>query len=405
MARRAHLMTQVELQSRLRRALKNDCFAVGGGVSITANGDGTGRWVFRYNRPSGKQNQLGLGGYPVVSLSSARLAAGRLLGQVAQGVDPSAARSAEKLQKKQSNSGSFSAVAELWYEHQSKGWRSDETRRKARMVLDTYLLPRLKTMKIADLTTADVAPVLLDLHSRAPNLARKAMQFCSQIVHYAIRHGLREDGRFLSTRGLLPRAGARGHMAAVTRGALLPGLLSAIHGIGSENSRNAILLALLTAARPGEVAGARWSEIDFEAREWHVPSDRMKAGNAHISPLSRQSIHVLEKQLALANGSPFVFPGALDPQKKHINRDSLSKILRENGLRGVTVAHGFRATFRTLSVERLGALPAHAEEQLAHAKKGEVQAAYDRAKYLDQRHELMQRWADYLDGFGPAGHV
>jgi integrase len=114
---------------------------------------------------------------------------------------------------------------------------------------------------------------------------------------------------------------------------------------------------------------------------------------------------MLEALKPLAGESPFVFPGVRDPLKKHMNRDSLSKALRENGLRGVTVTHGFRATFRTIARERLRAAPDVLEAQLAHAKKDEIQAAYDRAQFLEERHELVQKWADYLDQIQVTGNV
>jgi integrase len=149
----------------------------------------------------------------------------------------------------------------------------------------------------------------------------------------------------------------------------------------------------------------RWDELDMEAKEWHIPASRMKTGNDHMSPLPDQVISLLEQLKALAAESPYVFPGDRDPMNKHIHRDTLSKILRENGLRDVTVTHGFRATFRTIARERLRADSDVLEAQLAHAKKDEIQAAYDRSQFLEERHNLIQRWADYIDAIQSGAKV
>lgn len=263
-------------------------------------------------------------------------------------------------------------------------------------MLDDYLLPKLARKPIAEISSADVKPILLEIHERAPMLAVKARQYCSQIVSYAIQEGMREDGRELSLKGVLPKH-KKSHYAAVTKSSDLPPVIKAIEGIESVHSKVALRVCLYTASRPGVVAGMRWCELNLESREWHIPASRMKLPFEHITPLPSQLIPLLKDLQVLAGKSPFVFPGASDPMNKHIHRDSLSKVLRENGLRGVVVTHGFRATLRTIARERLRIHPDVLEAQLSHAKKGDVQKAYDRTQFLDERHELIQRWADYID--------
>lgn len=367
----------------------------GGGLEIKITGRGVGRWFFRYTRPDGRRNMLGLGSYPLVGLADARSKAQAVRDNIAKGIDPSEEKKAAKQAVKAVVRGTFKAVAEEWYAHKAKGWAS-ETARKARETLDDYLYPQLATKLIANISTADIKPAILHVHSRGPRLAIKARQYCNQIIEYAIQEGLREDGRLLSLRGALPKS-QKSHYAAVTKSNDLPSLLEAINGIDSLNSRVALLVCLYTASRPGVVAGMRWSEIDMDTKEWHIPAERMKTGNDHITPLPDQLMPMLKELREPAGESPFVFPGFRDPLKQHIHRDSLSKVLRENGLRGITVTHGFRATFRTIGRERLRADSDVLEAQLAHAKKDEIQAAYDRAQFLEERHVLIQQWADYLD--------
>tara|TARA_R110002073_G_scaffold66026_6_gene164920 strand:+ start:390 stop:1613 length:1224 start_codon:yes stop_codon:yes gene_type:complete len=366
----------------------------GKGLMLVVDANGNKRWVLRYMRPDGRRNMVGLGSYTEISITAARIQAAQILEKLRQGIDPVDHRKAEKQKQQTALRGSFKVIAEEWYVHKEKGWAS-ETARKAREILDDSLLPGLAKKQIADVSSADIKLILLEIHERAPKLAVKARQYCSQIISYAIQEGLREDGRELSLKGALPKS-TKGHYAAVTKSNDLPILLKAIEGIDSIYSRVALLVCLYTASRPGVVAGMRWCELNITTREWHIPASRMKSSNDHITPLPEQLIPMLEELQSLAGDSPFVFPGFRDPINRHIHRDSLSKVLRENGLRNKTVTHGFRATFRTVARERLRIDSDVLEAQLAHAKKGEVQSAYDRTQFLDERHKLIQQWADYI---------
>ena len=367
----------------------------GRGLSLVVDTNGNKRWVFRYTRPDGRRNWLGLGSYPDTSLLMARSVAQEARERLSNGQDPADIKKDSKRAEKAVVRGTFKAIAEEWYAHKAKSWAS-ETARKARESLDDDLFPKLGAKPIAEITSADIKPVILLVHERAPRLAVKARQYCNQIIEYAIQEGLREDGRLLSLRGVLPKA-PKGHYAAVTKSNDLPALINAINGIGSPQSRAAILFCFYTALRPGVVVGARWDEFDLVAMEWHILASRMKMGNDHITPIPSQMLPLLERQREITGESPFVFPGVKNPNIKHMHRDSLSKILRESGLRGVTVTHGFRATLRTIGREKFKVDVDILEAQLAHAKKDEVQAAYDRTQFLEERHELVQNWANYLE--------
>jgi len=338
---------------------------------------------------------MAFGVFPEVSLAEARESRDVARRQLREGIDPSEFRKIRKQEARKESTGIFSLVANAWHAHKDKSW-STETSRKARTVLDSYLIPKLGKMPIATLTTSDIKPVLLAIHGHAPNLAEKARQYCNQIIQYSIQDGLREDGKLLSLRGVLPSS-TGGHMAAVTKSSGLPALLQAIRGISSTFARTGILLCAYTALRPGTAVSAEWAEFKDDLSEWHIPSHKMKTGNDHITPIPTQLRSQLQELKEHAGISPFVFPGERSPLTKHMHRDSLSKALRDAGLQDITVTHGFRATLRTIAREKLKIAPDILEAQLAHAKKGEVQAAYDRTQFLEERHDLVQRWADYLD--------
>jgi integrase len=154
---------------------------------------------------------------------------------------------------------------------------------------------------------------------------------------------------------------------------------------------------MLTAMRPGIVASARWSEMDLDAAEWSVPGPRMKMRHAHIVSLPRQAIAALREMIPYTGGKEFVFPPLARQETPHLHRDSLSAALRRMGFAGRHATHGFRGMLRTVARERLGIDPDILEAQLAHAKKGDVQKAYDRTTFGEPRRKAMQAWADYLD--------
>jgi integrase len=153
----------------------------------------------------------------------------------------------------------------------------------------------------------------------------------------------------------------------------------------------AVQFAILTACRSGEVRGATWSEIDFDARLWTIPGERMKAGKEHRIPLSTAAIALLA---ALPRDGDIVFPGR--DHDTALSDMSLTAVLRRMGRSDITV-HGFRSTFRDWCAEAPGnSFPREVcEHALAHSLPDRVEAAYRRGDFLDKRIVLMQAWADY----------
>lgn len=377
--------------------------ADGRGLCLEVTPAGGKHWRYRY-RFADKPKMLALGSYPEVSLSDARgrlLEARRLL---ANGADPSAVKQEAKAARRQSEDAKFPVVATAWLAHQEKRVGS-ETHRKMKLVVEGDLIPALRRHSIATLATKDVIQPLQAIADRAPNLAAKGRQYLHGIVRYAIQRGLREDGRLLDLRGTIDTSG-KGHIPAVTKPTELRALLVAIDAYSSPTTRAALLLASLTAMRPAIVASAQWAHVDLEAAEWHVPGELMKTGNDHIVPLPCQAIALL---LEIRGDRPgkYVFPSPARQTTPHLHRDALSKALRDMGFQGKHATHGFRGTLRTMARERLNVDIDVLEAQLAHAKKGDVQKAYDRTTFDEQRRKVMQAWADYLDKIrkDPAGKV
>lgn len=184
----------------------------------------------------------------------------------------------------------------------------------------------------------------------------------------------------------------------------LPGLLRAIEVYsGKPATRLAMKLMALTFVRTGELIGGRWAEIDWEARRWDIPAERMKMKTPHIVPLSKQALEVLELLRSVTGACELIFPGDLDSQRPMSNNTILFA-LRRMGYGGRMTGHGFRGVASTLLHEQ-GWPHEHIELQLAHAPRNAVSAAYNHALYLGPRASMMQAWADFLEQSQRGGTV
>ncbi len=365
-----------------------------GGLCLEVTPANSKLWRYRY-RYAGRAKMVSLGPYPEISLANARGRRDDARSLLRKGKDPSSERAAAKDATKRTLGAAFPEVAAAWLDFKHDEW-ADETYRKAKYVTETYLIPLLRRESISTLKTAQAADALATIAKNAPSLAAKARQYLRGIESYAIRHGLREDGRHLSLRGAVPKHD-KGHIPAATDPKEVAALAKAIDAYAVPVTRGALKLTMLTAMRPGIVASARWAEIDLEAAEWSVPGSRMKMRHAHIVSLPTQAIDVLRQMRAYSDGQEYVFPPLARQGTPHLHRDALSKALRTMGFQGRHATHGFRGMFRTVARERLNIDPDILEAQLAHAKKGDVQKAYDRTTFGEARREAMQAWADYVD--------
>lgn len=366
----------------------------GGGLYLDVRPNGARYWRMKY-RHGGRENLLAFGVYPEVSLAEARRRRDEARSLLRDGKDPSTEKKAAKDAQRRNADAAFPKVAAAWLAFKKRSWAA-ETYRKAEYVTNTYLIPTLRRTSITTITTKQGADALAAIAEKAPALAAKGRQYLGGIVGYGIRHGLREDGKLLSLRGAVP-SHDKGHIPAATDPKEVAALAKAIDAYPMEVTRAALKLAMLTAMRPGIVASARWAEIDLGAAEWHVPGERMKTKHAHIVSLPTQAVAVLKAMLVYSQGREYVFPPLARQKTPHLHRDALSAALRRMGFQGRHATHGFRGMLRTVARERLGIDPDVLEAQLAHAKKGDVQKAYDRTTFGDARRKAMQAWADYID--------
>ena len=226
--------------------------------------------------------------------------------------------------------------------------------------------------------------------------AHRLKQRCGQVFGYAVQSGRAEQNPAAGLRGVLSTARVRNH-AAITEPLKVGALLRAIETYdGSFVTKCALRLTPYLFVRPGELRFAEWSEIDIEASQWSIPAEKMKMDAPHLVPLAKQAVAILRELRPLTESGRYVFPG-LHNRQRPMSENTVNLALKRLGYTGdEMVAHGFRSMASTL-LNELGWAPDVIERQLAHAERNEVRRAYNRAKYLPERRDMMQAWADYLD--------
>jgi integrase len=264
--------------------------------------------------------------------------------------------------------------------------------------LEQDIFPEIGTKPIAELSASLFRDAIKRIEARgAIDIAKRALQTCSQIMRYAVVHDLAAAN---------PVAGIRPSDIIRTRRkrnyvrvgvAELPQLLRDIDGyVGGEHTRLALKLMAYTFVRTSELIQAAWNEFDFAAARWNIPPERMKMRKPHIVPLSKQALAVLNELKMLSFGSDWVLPGDVDRSKCMSNNTILYALYRM-GYRGRMTGHGFRGAASTVLHEQ-GWPHAHIELQLAHQEQDDTSAAYNHALYLEPRAEMMQAYSDFLDG-------
>jgi integrase len=383
--------------TEIRKSKKQRLFD-GGGLMLERVESGARLWRLCYRRPDGKRNRLGLGSYPDMSLAEARKRREQVRDMLRKGLDPARAQRHQSDIKRKEAASTFAVVARQWTASKEAevkaGTLSEATLRKVRLV-QMYLIKALPDCPIATLTSRQAKAAIDKVAERSPSLAVKARQYLVSIVDFAIEKELREEGRTLSLRSAVKKPKSAG-LPAVTEPTQMRALIVAIDAYPTPVTRAALTFNMLTAVRPSNVAEAEWAEFDLDHAEWKIPGSKMKKGEEHKVYLSTQAVALLRDMKIYSEGKRFVFPPLARQKTEHLHRDSMSSALRDMGFRGKHVTHGFRAMFRTAARERLRIPSDVLEITLAHASKNEVEAAYDRATFIDERRDAMQRWADYL---------
>lgn len=389
-------LTEIRVKS-LKPEEKTKRYFDGGGMYLEVTPKGSKYWRFKY-RFGGKEKRLAIGVYPDVSLKDAREKLSNARKLLDQDIDPSQHKKDKKLLRVEAAQNSFRAISEEWIKKQASGWSEIHTNKVQRM-LNKDLLPWLGTRPISEITPRELLNVLRKLEDRgALESAKRTKQVAGQVFRYGVAIGVCERDPSQDLKDALATP-VKTHRAAVTEPKEVARLLLALDGYeGSPTVQAALKLAPLTFVRPGELRHAEWSEIDWEASEWKIPGNKMKAGFDHIVPLSKQALDALKEIHPLTGHRQYVFPSGRSPKRPMSNNAVLAAMRRMDIPKEQMSGHGFRAMARTILDEVLGYRVDWIEHQLAHAVRDVHGRAYNRTAHIEGRREMMQSWADYLEG-------
>lgn len=351
-------------------------------------------WRFKY-RYGGREKQLSLGTYPEISLSEARRQRDRLRLQITEGADPSEARKQAKLERAADNDLQLSKVGGRWFEKWAIG-KAPKTTYNVKMRLG-YLPCNLVRSSVNKITSSDIARALTQIESeRGAIVASKVMVITRQIFRYAKAHGLIQTNPAVDLSDVLSRP-VRGHLAAETNPERLGEVLDKLDRYtGTPPVHAALNLMPRLFCRPADMRLMRWDDlydIDGSKPEWRYLISKTKT--EQIVPLPTQAVSIIKMLNPLTGCCPYVFEGR--SRGKPISLAVFNTAMRTLGLQGQQTSHGFRATARTLLDEVLGFRVDLIEHQLGHQVRDPLGRAYNRTSHIEDRRQMMQQWADYLD--------
>lgn len=366
----------------------------GNGLSLLVESNGSKGWRFRY-RFDGKPKMLSLGTYPLISLTDARQKRDEAKKLVITGINPSEVRKREKQDRQTEIGNTFEAIAREWYEKRFDRWSASYAEEMIK-TFEIDVFPYIGNRPIAEIKPMELMGVLSLLDERgATEKLRKVRQRCGEVWRYAIVTGRAEYNPAPDLVSAF--APHKKEHYAFLKSDELPEFFRVLNTYsGSFLVKTAMRLQVLTGLRPGELRQAEWTEIDFEKKIWEVPAERMKKRRPHCVPLPDQAIYLLEQLKPITGQYRYIFPGRIH-HSKPISEMALNVLIRRIGYAGRVTGHGFRHTMSTILHEQ-GYNTAWIEMQLAHVDKNSIRGTYNHAQYLDGRREMLQWYADMIDG-------
>lgn len=389
------------------RLTKPGRFAVGvvDGLHLEVFSSGARSWLLRI-MVGGKRCDLGLGGYPTVTLAQAREDARAMRAKVRAGINPleEAKEAKSALKASLAAALTFQQSAEKYIEAHKAGWSNDKHIKQWTSTLTTYVYPKIGNILVKDVELPQVLSVLEPIWKTKTETASRLRGRIESVLDWATARNYRQGLNPARWKGhldkLLPKpskvAKVEHHDALPVSdvGAFMVELRKH-EGVGAK----ALEFAILTAARSGEVRGATWAEIDKDAKVWVIPGSRMKAGREHRVPLTEQAIQILDALPRVA-GSNYVFTA---PRGGQLSDMTLSAVIRRMG--APCVPHGFRSSFRDWASERTNYPSDMAELALAHTISDKVEAAYRRGDMFEKRRRMMADWSKFCDTVETKGKV
>jgi len=360
-------------------------------------------WIYRYAAlGTGRERYMGLGSYPDVGLAAARVKATEARKLRQQQIDPIDHRDEQRTALKRAEAEekaklvTFDECRDAYVDSHRAGWRNTKHAKQWTNTLKTYVTPVFGNLPVQVVDTGLVCKVLERIWTVKPETASRVRGRVEAILDWAKVRGYRSGENPARWRGHLDQAlPPRSKIRKIAHHPALP--YSEIGGfMVSLREREAIAaraleFTILTAARTGEVLGARRTEIDLASKVWTIPGERMKAGREHRVPLSERAIALIERVL-VCHESEYVFPGERRAMLSNMAMDMLLRRMNSN----VTV-HGFRSTFRDWAADYTNFSNEVCEAALAHAIANKAEAAYRRSDLFEKRRKLMETWGQFCN--------
>jgi integrase len=369
------------------------------GLYLQISEGGSKSWVLRYEL-RGREHMMGLGSASDFSLKEARERARQARQLLADRINPLAGKRAqeEAARLAEARKLTFREAAERYFDQHQKRWRNARHRDEFLSTLKANVFPVLAGMDVASIDTRDVLRALEPIWKTKTTTADRVRSRVEQVIDWAIVRGHRPPGTNPARwRGHLsevlppPRKIAPVEHHAAMDYRQVPAFMAQVRADDTVTAR-ALEFLILTAARTGEVVGARWDEIDFDLKTWTVPAVRMKGHREHRTPLAPAAMDLL-RQLPRQADNPFIFVGTRSGSG--LNRMALRWVMERLGQAGVTTVHGFRSSFSDWAHEQTAHSAHTIEISLAHNIGTEVERAYRRTDLISRRRELMQQWSRY----------
>lgn len=404
---------------QVKRLTQDGLHAVGGvsGLYLQVRG-GSRSWILR-TTVGARRREIGLGGYPDVELSTARVLAREARDKIKVGIDPIAERRRLRAALCVPAAMTFDQATRHYIATKEAEWRNPKHGDQWRNTLATYASPIMGKLAVDDIQIQHVHAVLEPIWKDKTETAVRLRGRIECILDWAITTGVRSGDNPARWKGrlanMLPKPNKvanKSNQPALPIDAM-PAFVTALRM--RTGASRALEFLILTAARSSEVRGARWSEFDFDAKTWTVPGERMKSGRDHVVPLSERALAIVKSQPVIA-GVELVFPS---PRGGLLSDMTLAKVVKlmhqasvdaggagynDPKLQRIAVPHGFRSTFKDWAAERTDYPNMVSEAALAHIVGDKTEAAYRRGHLLEKRAALMADWANFV-GMKPGANV
>lgn len=372
------------------------------GLRLLVKPNGAKYWRLRY-RFGGKQKTLAIGVYPDVSLKMARDEREEARMNIKNGIDPSQVKKEKKYSVILNETNTFSILAKNWWNHEKVTWSESHSQCIwSRLKSNAFKI--LDSKPIDQINTRDILTIIKIIEDRgALDLAKRTLQDISRVFNFAVRRNILPFNPASELSGIV-KTHKKKHMPSM-RNEELGRFMSEVEHLGEQGyyiTQYALQLLVYTFTRSGEIRGARWNEFDIKKSLWRIPANRMKMKKEHLVPLSRQSLEVLANIQKISGGYEYVFPQKTSWRKPMANttmRNAMYRMGYNGKIKGKSRAtpHGFRANASSILNEN-GFNPDAIERQLSHMERNSVRAAYiHHARFMEERVNMMQWWADYLD--------